>query len=73
MNAPLSTEDKIIRLETQLAFQEDTIEQLNQTIYVLQQEILKQREQINLIGQKLGALPNFNLASEAEETPPPHY
>lgn len=73
MNTKPNNEEHLIRLETQLAFQENTIEQLNQTVYHLQQEVLKLKEQLNLVSKKLGSLPHYHLASESEETPPPHY
>jgi len=38
-------EERLMRLESQLAFQEDTIRQLNQVIYSQQQEIFQLQRQ----------------------------
>lgn len=60
-------------LETQVAFQEMTIEELNQMVVNLQSDISKLKEQLTLLSQKLQATQVSNIASLSEETPPPHY
>ena len=61
------------RLETKLAFQEMTIEQLNQTVTALQSDVSKLKEQLTLLSHRLKASQISNIASATEETPPPHY
>ena len=64
---------KIIDLETQLAFQEDTIEQLNQALASQQRQIDELSFTLNHVVAKVKSMAPSQLASEAEETPPPHY
>ena len=60
-------------LETKVAFQDMTIEELNQMVMHLQADISKLKEQLMLLSQKIQANQLSNIASLAEETPPPHY
>lgn len=60
-------------LETKVAFQEMTIEELNQMVVNLQADINKLKEQLMLLSQKLQATQTSNIANLSEETPPPHY
>lgn len=60
-------------LETKVAFQEMTIEELNQMVVNLQSDISKLKEQLTLLSQKLQATQVSNIASLSEEPPPPHY
>lgn len=66
-------EQRITDLESQLAFQEDTIEQLNQEITSLNIQQQTMVKQIALLAEKFKAQKGSIVASEAEETPPPHY
>ncbi|QYN43524.1 MULTISPECIES: SlyX family protein [unclassified Gilliamella] len=60
-------------LETKVAFQEITIEELNQVVTNLQADVSKLKEQLMLLSQKLQATQTSNIANLSEETPPPHY
>ena len=60
-------------LESRIAFQDLTIEQLNQAIIVQQKQISQLQEQLRLLTEKLKATQPTLVASEAEETRPPHY
>lgn len=60
-------------LESKLAFQENTIEELNKMVITLQADVSKLKEQLQLLSQKMKNMQTSNVATLAEETPPPHY
>lgn len=64
---------QIEELQMKLAFQELTIEELNQEVIKLNRLMAHQQHQIQLLVGKLQAIEPSNMASQAEETPPPHY
>ncbi len=57
-------ETRLAELESRLAFQEITIEDLNKTVTA---------HEMRLMVEKLKATQPSHMASQAEETPPPHY
>ncbi|WP_445400830.1 SlyX family protein [Zobellella sp. An-6] len=64
---------RLEQLETRLAFQDDTIDQLNQEITAQGAEIARLKTQLSLLVKKFKELQPSQIASQAEETPPPHY
>ena len=66
-------ETRIAELETKLAFQEQSIEELNQALIQQQFDMDKMQLQLRYIASKLKDFQPSNIASQAEELPPPHY
>ncbi|GIU10978.1 hypothetical protein C9I43_11835 [Shewanella morhuae] len=64
---------QIEELETKLAFQELTVEELNQEVIKLNRLVSHQQHQIHMLIGKLQDMEPSNMATQAEETPPPHY
>ncbi|GAA0779967.1 MULTISPECIES: SlyX family protein [Pseudomonadati] len=64
---------KIDDLETKMSFQEITLEELNQEVIKLNDLVARQQHQIMLMVSRLQAIEPSNMASQADETPPPHY
>ncbi|MCV5342189.1 SlyX family protein, partial [Escherichia coli] len=60
-------------LECQLAFQEQTIEDLNGALSQQQLQITKMLDQMKYVVGKVKNMDSSNLADPSEETPPPHY
>lgn len=63
----------LVELETKIAFQEQIIEDLNQALVHQQFALDKLQLQVRNLAEKLQGISGSNVASRAEETPPPHY
>jgi SlyX protein len=66
-------EERIVELETRLAFQEDTIQHLNQTVSDQQRQIDALKETVETLKQRLRSISPSPVGSEGPEPPPPHY
>lgn len=67
---------RIEQLESQLAFQEDTIESLNQLVTQQNKELTDIHDRIRWLGRKLNQLQNNENGPDSDpsqEPPPPHY
>jgi len=66
-------EQRVSNLECQLAFQEQTIEELNDALSQQQLLISKMQSQMKYLVGKMKTMDTSQLADPTEETPPPHY
>ncbi len=66
-------ENRLIELETRLAFQDQTLQELNSVIVRQQQEITVLTHEIENLKAQFKALAPELVASRSDETPPPHY
>ncbi len=63
-----------MELEAKVAFQDETIEVLNDEIKVHQQLLAKMKRQTELLAEKIKeSQSSSSLMSEVPEPPPPHY
>lgn len=65
--------DDLIELQTQLAFQEHTIAELNKVLTDQQQQIDMLRIEIRLLKEKCGALEEKIEVGPPQDERPPHY
>ena len=73
MSIQQNLEQRIAELEMKLTFQETIIEELNQALIEQQFLIDKMQVQLRYLVNKLKDVQPSNIATQAEETPPPHY
>jgi len=66
-------ENRLIELETRLAFQDHTLQELNTVIVRQQQEIAALTREIENLKAQFKTLAPELVASRGDETPPPHY
>ncbi|BCL66794.1 TPA: SlyX family protein [Haemophilus influenzae] len=66
-------ENRIEELETKIAFQEQLLDELNHALVQQQFDIDKMQVQLRYMANKLKDFQPSNIASQSEETPPPHY
>jgi SlyX protein len=68
----MNLEDRVMELETRLAFQDDTIQALNDVLVAQQRSVeLLQMQIAALIKRQEEMVGQFGIAEE--EAPPPHY
>ncbi|ATG59538.1 SlyX protein [Pseudoalteromonas sp. 13-15] len=67
-------EHRVMELEAKVAFQDETIEILNDEIKVHQQMLAKMKRQTELLAEKIKeAQTSPSMMSNMPEPPPPHY
>lgn len=66
-------EDRLAELESRVAFQDNTIQELNDVIVKQQHQLDRLVSQCQELRDQLQAILPSVLANLSEETPPPHY
>lgn len=66
-------ENRIEELEMKIAFQEQLLDELNHALVQQQFDIDKMQVQLRYMANKLKDFQPSNIASQSEETKPPHY
>ncbi|MEL0641262.1 SlyX family protein [Pseudoalteromonas aliena] len=67
-------EHRLMELEAKVAFQDETIEVLNDEIKVHQQLLANMKRQTELLAEKIKeSQSSSSMMSEVPEPPPPHY
>ena len=66
---------EVVQLQAELAFQNDSVQRLNDALATQQQDILMLQRQVALLGEQLRALRENDNHSEGEAVleKPPHY
>ena len=65
--------ERLNELETQLAFQENTINSLNEVMARQQQQIEVLEQQVRQLAGQIEQLADAMARPSADEPPPPHY
>lgn len=74
MNNTKSTEDRIESLETALALQDQTVEELNKFIIAQQKQIGELEKKLELMVRQMKDLKDVVAhAAPQDDVPPPHY
>jgi len=66
-------ENRLIELETRLAFQDNTLQELNAVVVRQQREIDTLTREIEALKAQIRTLAPEMVGSRADEAPPPHY
>ncbi|MEK6770764.1 MAG: SlyX family protein [Pseudomonadota bacterium] len=65
--------DRATELETRVAFQDKTIQELNEVVTRQQGEIDRLVRDMEALKVQVRSLSSYPVASRDDETPPPHY
>jgi len=66
-------EQRLMELESRVAFQDDAIQKLNDVVVSQQEQIDLLLSELKYLNEKVRDLTSELIASEDQETPPPHY
>ncbi len=65
--------DELLELQTQLSYQDDSVQQLNDVVTRQQGEIDILRRELNILKTQIKELNSSSSGSEGDNVPPPHY
>lgn len=66
-------DQRIVELEERVAFQDETIEILNDEMKLHQLRFAKMQRQLELLAEKIKESQNGSMMHPSQEPPPPHY
>lgn len=66
-------EEKLVDLETRIAFLEDAQQQMSDVIARQEKEIVRLADRVKVLEQQLRQAAPSLVADAADESPPPHY
>ena len=69
----LDLETRIDDLESKLAFQEHTIQELNDVVTTQQTELMLFKQKLRQLQSQLESQSSSGMADSNQEPPPPHY
>lgn len=69
----MTTEQRLDELETRLAFQDNTVQELNDALTDQQHQIEQQRVELENLRQRIVALSAALPLQQEEDETPPHY
>ena len=67
------SDDRLIDIETKLAFQENTVEELNRVVIKQQEEIDALKSTVGYVLDKMELLVDTNMERAPADDRPPHY
>jgi SlyX protein len=65
--------ERLEKLETTIAYQEQAIEDLNKTVLAQATEIAQLKRMVGNMGERLREIADNPVLAEPPEPPPPHY
>ena len=65
--------DDLLELQTQLSYQDDSVQQLNEVVTRQQSEIDALRREVDILKQQLQLVIASQSEASEDEAPPPHY
>lgn len=66
-------EERLVNIETKLAFQEDLVEELNKTVYQQQQKLSQLESVCATLARHIQSLAEAGGESKSASERPPHY
>jgi SlyX protein len=68
----MSVENRVTELETRLAFQDDTLHELNEVLVQQQHQLTQMSRQLDQLIERYREMAGGQYGA-GDETPPPHY
>jgi SlyX protein len=69
----MSDAERLEKLETTIAYQDQAIEDLNKAVLAQAEEIAQLKRLVGNLGERLREIADNPALAEAPEPPPPHY